>query len=160
MGEGSVVTWADPVTDPPGISDTWPLSSTLPLGALPGATPCARLHARAVLYEWGLAGLAEAAELIVSELVTTAGRASPAPAGRPRYDATGMPVVVLRLASDRFKLLVEVWDVIPGAPAAAHPGPDDESGRGLMLVAAQSDRWSWQRVPGWPGKVVWAELHS
>jgi hypothetical protein len=29
-----------------------------------------------------------------------------------------------------------------------------------MLVAAQSDRWSWQTVPGWPGKVVWAELHS
>jgi anti-sigma regulatory factor (Ser/Thr protein kinase) len=113
-----------------------------------------------VLHEWGLVGLAEAAELIVSELVTNAVRASTAPDGRPRYDATGMPVVVLRLASDRFKLLVEVWDVIPGAPAAAHPGPDDESGRGLMLVAAQCDRWSWQRVPGWPGKVVWAELHG
>jgi anti-sigma regulatory factor (Ser/Thr protein kinase) len=160
MGEGSVVTWADPVTDRPGISDTWPLSSSLPLGALPGATPCARLHARAVLHEWGLAGLAEAAELIVSELVTNAVRASTTPDGRPRYDATGMPVVVLRLASDGVKLLVEVWDVIPGAPAAAHPGPDDESGRGLMLVAAQCDRWSWQSAPGWPGKVVWAELHS
>ena len=160
MGEGSVVTWADPVTDPPGISDTWPLSSTLPLGALPGATPCARLHARAVLHEWGLAGLAEAAELIVSELVTNAVRASTAPDGHPRYDATGMPVVVLRLASDGIKLLVEVRDVIPGAPAAAHPGPDDESGRGLMLVAAQCDRWSGESVSGWPGKVVWAELHS
>ena len=104
MCEGSVVTWADPVTDPPGMSDTWPLSSSLPLGALPGATPCARLHARAVLHEWGLAGLAEAAELIFSELVTNAVRASTAPDGRPRYDTTGMPVVVLRLASDRFKL--------------------------------------------------------
>jgi hypothetical protein len=29
-----------------------------------------------------------------------------------------------------------------------------------MLVAAQCDRWSWQSVPGWPGKVVWAELHG
>ena len=160
MGEGSVVTWADPVTDPSGMSVSWPLSSSLPLGALPGATPCARLHARAVLHEWGMDDLAEAAELIVSELVTNAVRASSAPDGSPRYDATGMPVVVLRLASDRFKLLVEVWDVIPAAPAAAHPGPDDESGRGLILVAAECDRWSWQRVPGWPGKVVWAELHS
>jgi anti-sigma regulatory factor (Ser/Thr protein kinase) len=160
MGEGSVVTWADPITDPPGMSDSWPLSMSLPLGALPGATPCARLHARAVLSEWGLADLAEAAELIVSELVTNAVRASTAPDGHPRYDGAGMPVVVLRLASDRFRLLIEVWDVIPGAPAAAHPGPDDESGRGLMLVAAQCDRWSWQSVPGWPGKVVWAELHS
>ena len=160
MGEGSVVTWADPITDPPGMSDPWLLSTSLPLGALPGATPCARLHARAVLAEWGLADLAEAAELIVSELVTNAVRASTAPDGHPRYDGAGMPVVVLRLASDRFRLLIEVWDVIPGAPAAAHPGPDDESGRGLMLVAAQCDRWSWQSVPGWPGKVVWAELHS
>src|ERR1700749_2446804 len=106
MGEGSVVTWADPVTDPPVISDTWPLSSSLPLGALPGATPCARLHARAVLHEWGLAGLAEAACLIVSELVTNAVRASTTPDGRPRSDWTGTPVVFLRLASDRSKLLV------------------------------------------------------
>src|ERR1700750_47812 len=109
MGEGSVVTWADPVTDPPGMSDTWPLSSSLPLGALPGTTRCAGLHARAVRREGGLARMAEAAELIVSELVTNAVRASTAPDGRPRYDATGMPIVVLRLASDGFKLLVEVW---------------------------------------------------
>jgi len=128
--------------------------------SLPGATPCARLHARAVLSEWGLGELAEAAELIVSELVTNAVRASTAPDGHPRYDGAGMPVVVLRMASDRIKLMIEVWDVIPGAPAAAHPGPDDESGRGLMLVAAQCDRWSWQSAPGWPGKVVWAELHG
>jgi anti-sigma regulatory factor (Ser/Thr protein kinase) len=160
MGEGSVVTWPDAVADPPGMSASWPLASSLPLGALPGATPCARLHARAVLVEWGLEDLAESAELIVSELVTNAVRASTGPDGSPRYDGAQMPVVVLRLASDGIRLLIEVWDGIPGAPAAAHPEPDDESGRGLMLVAAQCDRWSWQTVPGWPGKVVWAELHS
>jgi anti-sigma regulatory factor (Ser/Thr protein kinase) len=160
MGEGSVVTWPDAVADPAGMSSSWPLSTSLPLGALPGATPCARLHARAVLTEWGLADLAEAAELIVSELVTNAVRASTGPDGRPCYDGSGLPVVVLRMASDGIRLLVEVWDGIPGAPAAANPGPDDESGRGLMLVAAQCDRWSWQTVPGWPGKVVWAELRS
>ena len=160
MGEGSVVTWPDAVADPPGMSASWPLSSSLPLGALRGATPCARLHARAVLAEWGLDDLAEAAELIVSELVTNAVRASTGPDGRPCYDGSSMPVVVLRMASDHIGLLIEVWDGIPGAPAAAHPEPDDESGRGLMLVAAQCDGWNWQTVPGWPGKVVWAELHS
>jgi anti-sigma regulatory factor (Ser/Thr protein kinase) len=125
------------------------------------------LHAPARARAWARAQInddtverADDALLIVSELVTNAVRASTAPDGRPRYDGAGMPVVVLRLASDHFRLLIEVWDVIPGAPAAAHPGPDDESGRGLMLVAAQCDRWSWQTVPGWPGKVVWAELHS
>ena len=89
MGEGSVVTWADPVTDPPGMSASWPLSTSLPLGALPGATPCARLHARAVLHEWGLDDLAEAAELIVSELVTNAVRASTAPDGSPGTTGPG-----------------------------------------------------------------------
>ena len=160
MGEGSVVTWPDTVAYPPGMSASWPLTTTLPLGALPGATPCARLHARAVLTEWGLADLAEAAELIVSELVTNAVRASTGKDGRPKYDGASMPVVVLRMASDRVRLLIEVWDAIPGAPAAAHPGPEDEAGRGLMLVEAMCDRWRWQTVPNWPGKVVWAELHS
>ena len=160
MREGSVVTWPDAVADPPGRSAEWPLSTSLPLGALTGATPCARLHARAVLTEWGLEDLAEAAELIVSELVTNAVRASTGPDGRPRYDGTAMPVVVLQMASDGIRLLIEVWDGIPGAPAAADPGPDDEGGRGLMLVTALCDRWNWQTVPGWPGKVVWAELHS
>ena|ERR1035438_767306 len=31
----------------------WPCQSFLELGALPGAAPCARLHARQVLWEWG-----------------------------------------------------------------------------------------------------------
>ena len=37
-----------------------PLRSYLELGALPTAVPCARLHARHVLWEWGLNGLARA----------------------------------------------------------------------------------------------------
>src|SRR2546430_17120186 len=100
MGEGSVVTWADPITNPPGMSDSWPLSTSLPLGALPRATPCARLHARAVLTEWGLADLADAAELIVSELVTNAVRASTAPDGHPARAGAGGPAAGLRRAAD------------------------------------------------------------
>jgi hypothetical protein len=45
-----------------------PRQSHLVLGALPTAVPCARLHARLVLAEWGLKESAETAELIVSEL--------------------------------------------------------------------------------------------
>src|ERR1700748_1977646 len=116
MGEGSGVSGPDAVVAPPGMSASWPLSTCLPLGALPGATPCARLHARAVLVEWGLGELGEAPELIVSERVTTAVRPSTAPDGHPRYDGAGMPVVVLRMASDHIKLMIEVWDVIPGSP--------------------------------------------
>jgi hypothetical protein len=45
-----------------------PLRSYLELRALPTAVPCARLHARHVLREWGLNGLAPDSELLVSAL--------------------------------------------------------------------------------------------
>ena len=61
----------------------WPYRSFLELGALAGAVPCARLHARLVLLEWGLAALSESLELVVSELVTNGVRASRAMGGTP-----------------------------------------------------------------------------
>jgi hypothetical protein len=45
----------------------WPLHRFLELAALPTAVPCARLHAKHVLWEWGLADLADNVELIVSD---------------------------------------------------------------------------------------------
>jgi hypothetical protein len=50
----------------------WPLRSYLELGALPTAVPCARLHARQLVWEWGLNGLAASTELLISELATNA----------------------------------------------------------------------------------------
>ena len=64
----------------------------------------------------------------------------------------------LRLARDRARVLIEVWDGISRPPAARRPRPDEEGGRGLALIEALSGRWGWSTVPGWPGKVVWAEL--
>lgn len=46
---------------------TWPLADRLELGALPSAVPCARLHTRAILAEWGLAHLNDTAELLISD---------------------------------------------------------------------------------------------
>ena len=66
----------------------------------------------------------------------------------------------LRLASDRVRFRAEVWDSVPRVPAARQAGPDEEGGRGLALVEALSDRWGWTTVPGWPGKVAWAELRA
>ncbi len=63
----------------------WPNHSTLELGALPSAVPCIRLHTTLVLREWQLAGLADAAELVASELATNAVQASSsAPPARRR----------------------------------------------------------------------------
>jgi anti-sigma regulatory factor (Ser/Thr protein kinase) len=63
-------------------TDPWPLRSSLVLGALSSAVPCASLHVKHVLWEWGLNSLAERAELLVSELVTNAVTAAGQP-GQP-----------------------------------------------------------------------------
>jgi anti-sigma regulatory factor (Ser/Thr protein kinase) len=104
--------------------------------------------------------LTETIELIVSELVTNAVRATTGPGGQPRYDRgeIGLPVVHVRLLSDGLRVAVEVWDRNPQAPVPKQADPDDESGRGLMLVEALCERWGWNVKPGWHGKVVWAEL--
>ena len=46
---------------------SWPLNSHLELGALDSAVPCARMHAKQVVIEWGLAVLADNVELLVSD---------------------------------------------------------------------------------------------
>jgi len=136
-------------------STRWPLASSLVLGALDTAPSCARLHASSVLHEWGLADLAETAELIVSELVTNAVQASTEPAAQPQ---PGLPVVHLRLLADRFRVIVEVWDGNPQAPTLKETATDQEHGRGLMLIDALCERWGSEAVPSWGGKVLWAEL--
>ncbi len=141
-----------------GSQANWPLSAHLPLGALPTAVPCARGYTRVILDEWKMAGLVGVAELIVSELVTNSVQAAADEHGKPRYGEAGLPVVHLRLASDHLRVLAEVWDSVPRVSATRRPRPDEEGGRGLALVEALSDRWGWTAVPGWAGKVVWAEL--
>src|SRR5712691_210289 len=112
--------------------DQWPLQSFLALGALPGAVPCARLHARHVLWERGLASLAESTELLVSEMVTNAVQVS---------RAMTQAAVRLWLASDGTQVMVLAWDVSPRPPERADPGEDTENGRGLLLVEAISEQW-------------------
>ncbi len=58
------------------MTSAWPLRDFIELGALPGAVPCARLHARQLMWEWQLTGLSESVELLVSELVTNGVAAS------------------------------------------------------------------------------------
>ncbi len=134
----------------------WPLRSYLELGALPTAVPCARLHARHLVWEWGLNGLADNTELLVSELVTNAVKVT---AGRE--DQTALR---LQLSSDNARVLIEVWDADPQPPAPQDlsqdgtPDPHEESGRGLFLVATLSTRWDWYLTQEPAGKVVWCEL--
>lgn len=133
--------------------------STLEFAALPGAVPCARLHARALMYEWRMTEVADTVELVVSELVTNAVMAYSRTSGQPTYQRrAGIPAVVLRLSAHRGRVLVEVWDDIPVAPVRRAAHPDDERGRGLLLVEALTERWGYYVPQHGSGKVVWAEV--
>ena len=135
----------DTARDDPDRPPQWPLQTRLDLGALPGAVPCARLHARLVLTEWGQAQAGDSVELIVSELMTNALRACTDPvAGRPGYDQEGRQLPLgLRLASDRRQVLVEIWDGNLAPPVPGQTSLDGETGRGLLMVEAVSSRWGY-----------------
>lgn len=126
----------------------WPLRSFLEFGPLPGAVPCARLHARHVTWEWGLAGLSEDTELLVSELVTNAVQAS-------RSLRLTAPVRMW-LLSDSARVLILVWDACGQPPVRMEAGQEAEGGRGLLLVEAISSQWDWYATQERGGKVVWA----
>ena len=136
----------------------WELRTFLELGALPTAVPCARLHARQVLWEWRLDALSETAEFLVSELVTNAVQASAGLTGSRRAGrwVPGTPPVRLWLASDRERILIQVWDASDRHPASQHPGPNAESGRGLLLVESLSADWGSYPPGRSSGKIVWA----
>lgn len=134
------------------------------LGPFPGAVPCARLHTKLVVCEWGMAVIAETAELAVSELVTNALRASAGLTGaRWRGDvasdvAPGVPPLRLWLAGDRQTVLIEVWDASDELPVRREMDPQADGGRGLLLVEAVSADWGCYVPDGCGGKVTWAVL--
>jgi len=65
------------------------------------------------------------------------------------------------LVISRFSGVVRI-DVHDSSPTPLPPGchrdADDETGRGLAVVAALAESWGWQPEP--PGKVVWCELSA
>ncbi|HEY3732880.1 MAG TPA: ATP-binding protein [Streptosporangiaceae bacterium] len=126
------------------------LSSTLELAPLPTAIACFRLHAVAVLKEWGLPrALIDDAQMLVSELMTNAADSSAVLPERPP--------IALRLLATQKSLVIEAWDQSPLDAEPREAGADDEGGRGLAVVAALSSRWGCERTD-YRRKRVWAEL--
>jgi len=111
-----------------------------------------------VLWEWGLEGLAETVELIVSELVTNAQRASASIMGS-RYGRQwrpGVPPIRLWLYADRQTVLIQVWDGDHHLPEPQGVDLEAESGRGLLLVESLSAEWGAFVPEQSSGKVTWA----
>jgi anti-sigma regulatory factor (Ser/Thr protein kinase) len=127
----------------------WPHLSKLELAALPTAVSCGRLHTRHVLWEWRLHQLVDDAEVVVSELLSNAVKAS----GMSK----GVDVIALRLLADDQRLVVEVWDHSPLDPQPRQVDEASEHGRGFMVIGALGNRWGYRRLSA-RVKVVWCEL--
>ncbi|MER8047425.1 ATP-binding protein [Streptomyces sp. NPDC094032] len=95
------------------------------------------------LTRWGLDQVSDSGQLALTELVANVVRHVP-----------GRRCTVL-LLREPHGLRVEVADGVPGALVAKVAEPLDESGRGLALVEAVTDRWG--VMEGADGKTVWFE---
>ncbi|GGQ41313.1 ATP-binding protein [Streptomyces ruber] len=129
-----------------GVIDTEGDCATWSFPAEPGAVRSARNAVRERLCAWGLGSVADVAALLVSELVTNSLRHATGPIG----------VRLVRPAGPLGVLLVEVSDPLRDPPRERTASPDDESGRGLLLLARSSRAWGTR--PEEAGKTVWFEL--
>jgi anti-sigma regulatory factor (Ser/Thr protein kinase) len=87
--------------------------------------------------------VSELAELMASELATNS----------VRHARSKFEIVILLGAKE---IRVEVRDCGGGDPARLSPGPEDPSGRGLLIVEAMADDWGVRRSDR--GKTVWFTL--
>jgi anti-sigma regulatory factor (Ser/Thr protein kinase) len=125
---------------------SWSRAAVLRLPPEPASVPLARRHVIAVLEQHGLTDVGDAAQLVMSELVTNA----------VRHAGTELRV---RVVANGETLRLEVADDSGEPPVSRMPGPLEPGGRGLPLVEALVDRWGMEQTAS--GKVVWAELrHS
>jgi len=129
----------DPATAPPVRRTALPRD---PLSAREG-----RRFTRHGLRNWGVGQEAvDAAELVVSELVTNAVR-------------HGGGAVSLQLSVHRDGVVVEVEDGARGSPRWRRATLDDEGGRGLMLVAEVGHAWGSRQSPS-GGTTVWCRIND
>lgn len=110
----------------------------------------ARDTARRQLCTWGLPGdVCMDAVLLVSELTTNAVVHS---------TGTGMLCGLSLTSGERLRIEVHDGGRTAASPAGARPGPDDESGRGLLIVQQLANSWGTDCSVRTGGNAVWAVL--
>jgi anti-sigma regulatory factor (Ser/Thr protein kinase) len=133
------------------------------LAACPTAPSQGRRFMKTILQLWDISAFEENAMLCTSELVTNAVIASEdtdQQAETSPREANG--VVILCVIIDDGHLRIETWDASEKQATIHAASPEDEHGRGLVLVQASSDRWgsdlafSKSQTRG-PCKVTWCE---
>jgi anti-sigma regulatory factor (Ser/Thr protein kinase) len=117
------------------------------LAAHPGSPAQARRLTRTRLTGWSVCeDTCDTAALVVSELVTNA----------IMHTASEVVVCELHDRDDVVRIAVRDEGCAPGAPHPSPRRPEEEHGRGLLLVDALSHSWGAQEHG--PGLMVWAEL--
>lgn len=149
---------------PEPLTRGWRLHDELPeIGAYSWTPGYLRALIAMTLAQWHLASLRENTELVLTELVTNAVQAAADPtdpAGLPALDGHGrVSTIRASLRSDGRNLLIEVRDKVPGMPAMKTPEPDDENGRGLLIIRAVCMEHGCHRL-GSGEKISWALIGS
>ena len=130
--------------------DTEVLREAFDLAACPTSVAEARHRTLSWLFRYAVGEqAAEAAVLIVSELVTNA----------IVHSGSEAVSCVLRLGSGLLRIEVTDQGVGVAEPTVRKPADDDVSGRGLLLVSAVSEAWGVRRaLPA--GRTVWATVRA
>ncbi|WP_105968754.1 ATP-binding protein [Streptomyces geranii] len=119
------------------------------LPATPASVGAARRKVRELLDSWNVGDdTTDNALLVTSELVTNA----------LTHTASERIVCRLRLSAGRLHVEVEDENRAGTLPAQRIPGPDEQCGRGLLLVGILSSDWGVRDAPHGSGRIVWAEL--
>ncbi len=165
LARGTGANWPAQAVELAGLaSGNWPLSPDpaamgwaclppiimRPPGVRTGSVREARDFTIATLRRWGATQRSEDVAIVVSELLTNALlHALPPAASRARWP------IRLGLLQPGPCVLCAVADPSELAPAPKTPGDLAETGRGLSIVCALSDKWGYT-TPGDMGTVVWA----
>jgi len=117
----------------------------LPFKASPDAIYVLRRAVRTELALWGLAGVADDTELVVTELATNVIR---------HVGLGSAAALILTCRADVIR--IEVHDSSHRIPSLAQPGYASECGRGLHLLSAVARSWG-TRITAF-GKAVWCDM--
>jgi hypothetical protein len=120
------------------------------MDACDSAPGIARKRLDVILRKWDLDEYVDDAMLIASELITNA------VAETGKIEWARRPPVGLRLRGGPSVLAMEVWDAILAAPVPRAAAAEDESGRGLAIVAGLSTSCGFYYPGKHGGKVTWA----
>jgi len=134
------------------------------LPAHPLSVSIARTYVARILTNWERADLSDDAQLVASELLTNAIKATLA-AHQPNAEEPLVhgkhagyechPWVGLHQLGD--DLVVEVWDCNRHPPKLRAPESSETGGRGLQVIDTLATSWGY-RWPKTGGKIVWATL--